>query len=701
MSELFSLLEPNGILVIGERGCSDENGKIPTVVPHPDFRLFLTMNPQQGELSPAVRNRCVEIFIDQRLEEAKNDVSDECLVTDLSTYSSTTLLLRQSKLLQELIQVKGMQPSIAAKSLLLFSTLEDLLIREIVFTRHFKMRSPELFQNLGTLLSAVKTFNISDVRCSVEVAAFVEAVFAVELLLQKSNSANFSLSIKQLWSLLVTFATKFFSDVTSKLLTLEKPNVNETISLAVISNLFQSMKSRLNTAESDSIIMKQWSLAWLRLQNVLPSTITDPELSKIEREISLFVRPFFSAFNLSVRDFWGQLGLPVLSSASLQILEERKSFQDLSLKLAVTNKTELASVCDQVNRMSKSISNNVDSLTQIFDKLPLQDKPETQNALSSNDVFKLHFSLVSAWNAYLKNIAVSLNLGQRLGSSILFPLESIDWLRNVNKSNWSKEDAFEFKPLSVQQVTVIQHIFKLILAAKRESEPVFEADAEKKDEDDAEMVSLTQLMSQISMDKKDLLDVEISSLVERKRQLAAIQTQLVVDCRDVVKYELSSEKAKMEFCIETFLNILRGIDSLEVPTLYTAQLNNDLQAIVSFSSALKTKIEASNFFPKHLQTIVSKIISMFQQFPANHSIVRLCSGLLLLHISTELGYVDISEHMTATAEAIEAEVASMTWVMIAEDSCNSLVRFDEPLPVRPTQSERRQMLGNYVKNQAS
>ena len=407
MSELFSLLEPNGILVIGERGCSDENGKIPTVVPHPDFRLFLTMNPQQGELSPAVRNRCVEIFIDQRLEEAKNDVSDECLVTDLSTYSSTTLLLRQSKLLQELIQVKGMQPSIAAKSLLLFSTLEDLLIREIVFTRHFKMRSPELFQNLGTLLSAVKTFNISDVRCSVEVAAFVEAVFAVELLLQKSNSANFSLSIKQLWSLLVTFATKFFSDVTSKLLTLEKPNVNETISLAVISNLFQSMKSRLNTAESDSIIMKQWSLAWLRLQNVLPSTITDPELSKIEREISLFVRPFFSAFNLSVRDFWGQLGLPVLSSASLQILEERKSFQDLSLKLAVTNKTELASVCDQVNRMSKSISNNVDSLTQIFDKLPLQDKPETQNALSSNDVFKLHFSLVSAWNAYLKNIAVS------------------------------------------------------------------------------------------------------------------------------------------------------------------------------------------------------------------------------------------------------------------------------------------------------
>ena len=362
---------------------------------------------------------------------------------------------------------------------------------------------------MGTLLSAVKTFNISDVRCSVEVAAFVEAVFAVELLLQKSNSANFSLSIKQLWSLLVTFATKFFSDVTSKLLTLEKPNVNETISLAVISNLFQSMKSRLNTAESDSIIMKQWSLAWLRLQNVLPSTITDPELSKIEREISLFVRPFFSAFNLSVRDFWGQLGLPVLSSASLQILEERKSFQDLSLKLAVTNKTELASVCDQVNRMSKSISNNVDSLTQIFDKLPLQDKPETQNALSSNDVFKLHFSLVSAWNAYLKNIAVSLNLGQRLGSSILFPLESIDWLRNVSKSNWSKEDAFEFKPLSVQQVTVIQHIFKLILAAKRESEPVFEADAEKKDEDDAEMVSLTQLMSQISMDKKDLLDVEI------------------------------------------------------------------------------------------------------------------------------------------------------------------------------------------------
>ena len=55
LDRLNSLMEENGSLAIGEKGCHD--GQIPQVRPHPNFKLFLTMDPRDGELSPAMRNR--------------------------------------------------------------------------------------------------------------------------------------------------------------------------------------------------------------------------------------------------------------------------------------------------------------------------------------------------------------------------------------------------------------------------------------------------------------------------------------------------------------------------------------------------------------------------------------------------------------------------------------------------------------------
>ena len=699
LDRLNGLLETNGVLVVGERGCS-EDGKVPTVVPHPDFRLFLTMNPQHGELSPAIRNRGVEIFVDGSVQVG-NEVDDLCLVKDLSAYSSTTLLLRQNKLLQELVQVKGMHPSIEAKTLLAFSTPDDLQIREAVFSGQFKLRDQELFQNLLTLLNRIPSFNAVDHRCSVLVSAFVEAVFGAELIIQKSNLSNFSLAVKQLWTLLVSFAAKFFGLVKTKILNFENVTADDAISLAVISNLFQAMKSRLDSAGSDKVIMKQWSLGWLRLQNVLSGMDRDFELAGIESEIGSSVRPYFSAFNLSVRDFWRRLGLPTHPSASLQVLEERKLFCEMSLQLGLTNKTDLASVCDHIGKLSKSLSkNSIESLAAILEKLPLQEKLECEPAVAQTDILKLQFNLLSAWNAHIKNAAVALKIGQRFGTSHLFSLESIELIRNANISSWTREDNFDFKLLSVQQLIVIKHVFKVLIQAKRDAELLkeggnCEADKKKRNED---VASLTQLMLEVAEDKKDFLDVEISTIVERKRQLAAIQTQLVADCREVVQYEASEQKARLEACLENFSTILRGIDSLEAPATEVGPLT-DHQSLVSFAGALKTKIQDSKFFPPHLRTIIADVLSTFQESNGDSSMLQLCSGLLLLHISCELGFVDISEHMTSTAEAIEAEVASMTWAMIAEDSCNGLVRLDEPLPVRPSQSERRQILGKYVKDQ--
>ncbi|KAL2723001.1 midasin-like [Vespula maculifrons] len=62
LDRLNGLLEPNGVLTIGERGV-DNHGNVITIKPHKNFRLFLTMDPRYGEISRAMRNRGVEIYM--------------------------------------------------------------------------------------------------------------------------------------------------------------------------------------------------------------------------------------------------------------------------------------------------------------------------------------------------------------------------------------------------------------------------------------------------------------------------------------------------------------------------------------------------------------------------------------------------------------------------------------------------------------
>ncbi|KAI0022098.1 hypothetical protein F4780DRAFT_246263 [Xylariomycetidae sp. FL0641] len=62
LDRLNSLLEPNGFLIINEHCGPDGEPRI--VKPHPDFRVFLTVDPRYGELSRAMRNRAIEIYIE-------------------------------------------------------------------------------------------------------------------------------------------------------------------------------------------------------------------------------------------------------------------------------------------------------------------------------------------------------------------------------------------------------------------------------------------------------------------------------------------------------------------------------------------------------------------------------------------------------------------------------------------------------------
>ncbi|KAI4935110.1 uncharacterized protein J4E92_002397 [Alternaria infectoria] len=71
LDRLNSLLEPNGYLSINEHSTDDGEARI--VRPHPNFRVFMTMDSKYGELSRAMRNRAVEICLLEAGDEASKD----------------------------------------------------------------------------------------------------------------------------------------------------------------------------------------------------------------------------------------------------------------------------------------------------------------------------------------------------------------------------------------------------------------------------------------------------------------------------------------------------------------------------------------------------------------------------------------------------------------------------------------------------
>ena len=73
LDRLNALLEPNGELLVNECGPT-ANNELRIIKPHPNFRIFMTMDPQYGEISRAFRNRCIEIFMAK--SDHEGDTSD-------------------------------------------------------------------------------------------------------------------------------------------------------------------------------------------------------------------------------------------------------------------------------------------------------------------------------------------------------------------------------------------------------------------------------------------------------------------------------------------------------------------------------------------------------------------------------------------------------------------------------------------------
>lgn len=73
LDRLNSLLERGGSLAVNE--CANADGSPREIRPHANFRLFLTVNPKYGELSRAMRNRGVEIFLDEQCSFKGDSIS--------------------------------------------------------------------------------------------------------------------------------------------------------------------------------------------------------------------------------------------------------------------------------------------------------------------------------------------------------------------------------------------------------------------------------------------------------------------------------------------------------------------------------------------------------------------------------------------------------------------------------------------------
>ena len=110
LDRLNSVMEKDGHLLLSEGGTSgegsDESG-YRIIKPHPNFRIFLSMNPSHGEISRAMRNRCVEISLLRPIGEktAENDIAFAKLssvVTEEAAIDTLGLLWRGGIRLSEM-----------------------------------------------------------------------------------------------------------------------------------------------------------------------------------------------------------------------------------------------------------------------------------------------------------------------------------------------------------------------------------------------------------------------------------------------------------------------------------------------------------------------------------------------------------------------------------------------------------------------
>lgn len=87
LDRINSLVEPQGEITVNE--CGNVDGKPLVLHPHPQFRIFLTVDPNYGDISRAMRNRGMEICLLSPywlLDGANGEICNDMEVKDVKTF---------------------------------------------------------------------------------------------------------------------------------------------------------------------------------------------------------------------------------------------------------------------------------------------------------------------------------------------------------------------------------------------------------------------------------------------------------------------------------------------------------------------------------------------------------------------------------------------------------------------------------------
>ena len=137
LDRLNSLFETGGRLQLAERGPVD--GEIQIIEPHPNFRLVMTLDPRNGELSRAMRNRGIEIAI---IQEEGVDTDEDNTTISIAARTARDGAIAATEALQGLKAKEAESP--LQQTAFLADTLNEPGLAPIVALASLAERNPEL-----------------------------------------------------------------------------------------------------------------------------------------------------------------------------------------------------------------------------------------------------------------------------------------------------------------------------------------------------------------------------------------------------------------------------------------------------------------------------------------------------------------------------------------------------------------------------
>ncbi|KAL7950476.1 hypothetical protein V8C42DRAFT_359440 [Trichoderma barbatum] len=299
LDRLNSLLEPNGFLSINEH-CGP-GGEPRVVKPHPEFRIFLTMDPRHGELSRAMRNRAIEIHI-----YTPPPALDASLARMSHVESSLQRYLKSTEY-SELLLSEGVDPEASQVS------LENLSIQDVALLPRF----------VNSMTS--------------ERASYVKLAQGFLTLLQSPLGSRLQLSLKELYLNLAGSASDALADAQPL-----HPLNNITVS-----NMLPSVDlARWNAARYDtyrhlhhmqSIIDSQQTQArsakLVSLNRLQRSLISD-RVAAVSKDSTVKLATFVSSVLNAMMEFFGLEMLSHDTWEGAQFISAIRCYMDRTIALA-------------------------------------------------------------------------------------------------------------------------------------------------------------------------------------------------------------------------------------------------------------------------------------------------------------------------------------------------------------------------------